>query len=535
MQASCPRVFIRRVSRWAAPLVTLVACRPSQSPAEPATARATAPPRPQPKLAPTAARPAFILLQSDETTVVPVDPTAEIRTLPGLWVGGRPGGDAAAWGVVEVELSTMLGPEAPSLPVCPRGDFGDACVLPLDLQPDDPMPQATLASASSTVAVRVRVDSDGTPHFAPEGLWNHDPCSCITVYGISTDGDPVPEFDLEDPETLAEIEMSPYDVEEYEQECGTDALRPDYATTAVLGGRVYLNGMMSSNVCNGLNIYDGTRESWALRPGATELELTFPPSVHCSDTELWDAHESSFEEDAYPPHPDQDDPSDDCDTQWPEMLSFRLYRGRLVRAIGNIGTVGHECSCSSWIPAKGACPSPLDPCGDPRVLASDGNWRELWVATDETVGLGIGDEELAVLRPGQPKPVRRAPALDDIIGVEFHPDSVLATLPDIPVEFRPALPTPDPADDQFDGSARAWGNRCFSHIKAGQLDAAEAACFYGLVVGGSDGTRGALAYNLGRIEEARGDRDRALAYYERSNDLRPGNTTVEARLKALHD
>lgn len=47
------------------------------------------------------------------------------------------------------------------------------------------------------------------------------------------------------------------------------------------------------------------------------------------------------------------------------------------------------------------------------------------------------------------------------------------------------------------------------------------------------GSVGACLYNLGRLEEATGDLDRARAYYARSLAVRPDNRTVAARLAAL--
>jgi tetratricopeptide (TPR) repeat protein len=111
---------------------------------------------------------------------------------------------------------------------------------------------------------------------------------------------------------------------------------------------------------------------------------------------------------------------------------------------------------------------------------------------------------------------------------------VLDAVP-MPSRLRVRWPSLAADDRAFSGSAREWGERCFVHLRAGRHDEAEAACFAGLQQGGSNRTRGALTYTLGRIEEARGNRDRALVYYERSDNLRPGNAAVQARLAALRE
>ncbi len=524
------RVDLRGAPRWHRCLLLLswvAACRPTPPPTSPPAdpSDGAVAPASGSEDEPATAQAAFVVLTDHSTTVVPVDPAIATRTIPGSWVGGLPGSAAATWGVVEIEVTAELRNGSPTLPICPRGDFGDPCEL--SLEPSGPDRALTVASGSDSMALQVRVGVDGTLSWTPMDALDHHDCACITVHGISTDGEPTPEFDLDDPDVLADIEMSPYDPEDYEQECGVDALRPEYGTTAILGGRVYLNGMAGTNVCNGLNIYDGARDSWPVRPGAQELKLTFPPAEDCGEEPVADAHDRQDRQDL----PDEDDY--ECDAQWPELVSYRIQHGALVRDVGNIDNVGGECWCSSSVPARGVCPSPLDPCGSPSAITSPEDWDELWVASDDSAALGMDATGLAVLVPAEQAPRRRSWSGDEILGVEFHPHTALLDLPEIPSMFAVALPTPTAADQDFDGSARAWGNRCFAHVKAAQLDAAEAACFRGLLVGGSEGTRGALTYNLGRIEEARDQPDRALAYYERSDQLRPGNATVQARLAAL--
>ncbi len=90
------------------------------------------------------------------------------------------------------------------------------------------------------------------------------------------------------------------------------------------------------------------------------------------------------------------------------------------------------------------------------------------------------------------------------------------------------------ADEGFEDArgGTGWGNRCIAHLRAGRLDAAQAACAAGLAAATRDTTRGALLYNLGLIAELRGDRVSARLDYEASLRARP-NSTVERALAAL--
>lgn len=101
---------------------------------------------------------------------------------------------------------------------------------------------------------------------------------------------------------------------------------------------------------------------------------------------------------------------------------------------------------------------------------------------------------------------------------------------------RCVVPEPELASEDEGYSdtrwGRGWGERCFRHLRAGRLAAAEAACERGRVIAGPR-VRGAILYNLGRIAEQRGRRAEAVRYYERSLAARPINRTVQQRLRAL--
>lgn len=464
-------------------------------------------------------RSAFVVLTATETIVIPTDPALVVERLPGHWVGALPGSPTAAWGRVFVELTTRPDPALPSLPVCPAGDFNVGCELYVTALTDDR--HAALADASDELVARVEVSPGQPPRSQLTSTRGEDVCSCVVVHGISTDGLPI---DPEDPEQAHEFQVSGHDsMEEYIETCGLEA-EPELEPTAYFGGMLYWNGPHHNGMCNGLNLYQGLGEAEALRPEAVEPTVELPDPVGCqagvpfAELDLGRIEAAGL---ACEPHSEQ-------------MLGYTLHRGRLVRTVGfNQGPEETNCSCASWLPVSPAlCTSPLDPCGHGRDMPGRDAWTQLWVTTDERLALAGDDEGLAVLFTDRAEPIRRVPAVGRILGVEHHPDTALLGIEPPPDTVRVAIPARHESDVAFVGSAKAWGNRCLVHLRADRLDAAEAACFAGLLEGGTDGTRGALTYNLGRIAEARGDRERARAYYQRSLRLRPHEATNE-RLRAL--
>lgn len=507
------------------PCLLLVACRSTAPVVEPPPEPVVAPTlTPAP---PTTERPAFVVLTATETLVVPLDPAVPVETLPGHWVGSPPGATPAAWGRFELEVTTLDDETSASLPVCPAGELDDACALPVELAAADH--QAALAAATTSLELRAEVAADGALRWSAYDPQRDASCPCVVVHGLSTDGPPEPWIDITDPEVLEMIAMSPWSPEEYLVECSDDALTPALDPIGYLGGVLYTGGMIHNGVCSGLNLYDGAGEARPLRPGATEPTLRFPAPTGCAQGGPGDLLLTALDPDAL--DPDALDPDDACEAS-DELVTFALRRGRLVRATGSIDSVGMECACASWLPASPAvCPSPLDPCGHGQGLPSRDAWPELWVTNDERVALGHDAEGLAVLVPEHPEPIRRVPAVSGILGVEHHRDTLLLELA-LPPAIRVLVPPLHESDEGFEGAAKAWGNRCFVHLQAHRLDAAEAACLAGLLEGGTEGTRGALTYNLGRIAEARGDLDRARSYYQRSQGLRPHEATAE-RLRSL--
>ncbi len=87
-----------------------------------------------------------------------------------------------------------------------------------------------------------------------------------------------------------------------------------------------------------------------------------------------------------------------------------------------------------------------------------------------------------------------------------------------------------PADATFVDrhGGRDWGNRCFAHVRAGENEAAIAACMRGLDVATDDGARAAILYSLGRAYEALGWTARAIERYEASLQLRDDDTVRQA-------
>lgn len=90
----------------------------------------------------------------------------------------------------------------------------------------------------------------------------------------------------------------------------------------------------------------------------------------------------------------------------------------------------------------------------------------------------------------------------------------------------------------YAGSTRdPWfeSERCAAFVREGQLVRARDMCEQGLAAHERGHVRGALYFDLGRIDEAEGHLADARESYRRSLEARPGNATVEARLAALRE
>ena len=509
-------------------------CRP---PAPVAPAPATTPeaePEPEPPAESNTEHSAFVVLYGDMTVVIPVGPQLEEFELPGHWVALASDAAPRARGRYEVMVSVVPEPDQYQIPICVDGDFDDPCTF--DLEPGE-LTYAELPGSSATWEARVDIEANRVRAWTLHEPWLDGTCSCVVVPGISTDGTPEPEFDLSDPDTLDEIEMSPYEPEEYEDECGEEAMRPDVGPYSYVGGVRYDNGMAHSNVCNGLNLYDGVSEPVELRPGSSEPADFVEGPVACEEGEIDMAPELAPMGDDYEDEEDDEDYDEDdiCDEEYAdETLGWSIHRGHLIYGRGHIYPAGGECVCASAQPLKTAtCPSEFDPCGTDEGFGGLEEYDDWWVSSDGAAALVVDEEQLRVLDAEGDETRTASAAPDGLLGVEFHPETALSDALEVPLEIEVVLPSLAADDLAFDGSAKQWGNRCFTHLKGERLDAAEAACWAGLAAGGSDRTRGAITYSLGRVEEKRGRLERARGYYQRSLRLRPGNATVEGRLQAL--
>jgi hypothetical protein len=101
-----------------------------------------------------------------------------------------------------------------------------------------------------------------------------------------------------------------------------------------------------------------------------------------------------------------------------------------------------------------------------------------------------------------------------------------------PIEKNSALA---PEDETFvdDKGGVGWGNRCYTHFKAGALKYARAACQKGLEQSPDNKTRGAILYNAGLVDEAAGDAKAACEFFRQSLAVRPGVAAVQSKLDAL--
>jgi hypothetical protein len=466
-------------------------------------------------------REAFVVLGPDQTLVIPFDPDRPPITLPGWWVGALVDDGPAAYGRVDVEVSLAGPPDAPAVAVCTSAEHSDPCALD--------------GHSWTTLGLKVSVDRDGKSQWEPFDPRDGSACSCVTVSGVSTDGEPEPWADADDPEIVLDAEVAGFSVERYIDECNPEDLRPEFVATSYFGGVVYRNGMFHTQGCSGVNILEGVHEEIVMRPGV--VPLTRPDTGRLTCAEGLDYgldYDALLGEDACVLGTETCENYDACEPEVGELRAFALHRGSLVHVVGNVSTVGGTCMCAgleslerSW------CASPLDPCGSSRRFPQLEAWDEHWVSTNERAALAMSEERFAVFRWGRETPVRTAPREPWLLGVEYHADSALLDVDPPPPVLRVRWPSLDATDASFGGSAREWGDRCVLHLRAGRLDAAEAACFAGLAEGGSDRTRGALTYNLGRIEEEREAPERALDYYRRSDRLRPDHPEVRARIGEL--
>lgn len=88
------------------------------------------------------------------------------------------------------------------------------------------------------------------------------------------------------------------------------------------------------------------------------------------------------------------------------------------------------------------------------------------------------------------------------------------------------------AKDLSPMNGKVLGELGWAYFLDGQHDLAQTELVLALQHADNDKTRGAVLYNLGRVEEARGNKEIAADHYRASLDRRP-NDTVKARLEGL--
>ncbi len=287
-----------------------------------------------------------------------------------------------------------------------------------------------------------------------------------------------------------------------------------------------------------------------------------------------------------------DEDMDDGERFMGECQPDTRYLARAEHMICEIGyamsSVGEEAGFGKCAPlTPDTCPSAVDTCGDPAPFALPPG-EPSWVATNGSFALTMTDvrpaggapiafslpdasfnalgvyflDDLDLLLaafPGPPcdendcasrdatcvlgicRPLcERDAECDGASCVEGVCDG-LASPPECDAEDEPDVRDEDeldaeaedaaePCDDALD--ATDLGNACFRAFRADQLDEAERLCRCGLARSPSSNTRGALFYNLGRVEEERGDHEAARERYQESLESRD-NAAVRRRLESL--
>lgn len=448
---------------------------------------------------------AFLLITSDETVVVPVDPARAVVSLRGMWVGSDGPGELVRGHVpVEIEWETEAREGATSVPWCPS--FESECV----------------AEEGEFLSMLLESVYGEKPSWTMRHAVGGEACDCVSVVGISDDGE-AQEEELSpenlSPEEVSDAEIAGVDLERYIEECleaGDDHLED----ASISGGVLFRWGEYSPVSCTGLNNYSADGREIPLRPGVGAVERWTLDGVTCS---------GEFESEEFYDSCTYGQP--DCCVEAGEALVVEIESGVQVQRHLNLTPVGAYCDCVVERPALQSCPSSFDPCGSGDGFELDGDER-WWAFTEGEFALAIRDERAVVLRAGRKAPVRSDPLginTDQLLGVETHP-AFPVTVPEL---GRFAVVLPEMPEHNGHYSAKAWGNTCFHLFRVGDLDAAEGACVEALRLGGTDNTRGAVTYSLGRIAEARDQPNRALAFYDRSLRLRPGNAAVKSRRAAL--
>lgn len=473
-----------------------------------------------------------------------------------------------------------------------RGD-GHTLVVPLDpaVEPrsiDALLVQADAPSVVTALGSSERVEwadrggmlpcADGCTRRCDEALHGYarveiDPTS-FELHGADCDAcEPaaIPESEEED--------------EDYGEEDEGECHGASGEVTSIVGGRAFVP-LNDHDECDGWNIYMLDLTTFPVASDAWDAPTWPSARTTCTADEApeWPIVElPSFREDPCVREAGARFPRDDCGfcSDEPTHVVASLWNDALHFTGGSTrgGANGGGPLWRADVPlGPGTCPSASDPCGDPAPYASimGGPDARHWIATDGSAALVVersaGGPHLRLHRRGESTPARDVTipfGPTDVIGVRFHADArplarviehglaalrapqscggaapVVAPSGASTASCEPgtrraggaceAIPL-DASDVGFEDARRGsgWGDRCVTHLRAGALDAAEAACARGLAVAERASTRGALLYNLGRIAEARGDVAAARTAYERSLTERPGNAPTVSALAAL--
>lgn len=321
---------------------------------------------------------------------------------------------------------------------------------------------------------------------------------------------------------------------------------------SLFGGRLYLLGVYDNAGCSGVHQASGSARAIDLlpSPGRREAVADGARTRDCAlvrDLEVPPAI----------PHDEELAADEACPQGSSE--AWAVDHGELVRLRLGADPRDGTCLCAERFPVASArCPTAEDACGDLSWLAARDGLDNYWGGAERRA-LVVRDGRVGVVE-GERAPVWLADA-PNVLGVRYHADGrpLHAVLEDRKTAGAAdpfgagAVRLPEPlaacAGDELaglpalalapddraldDDTGRAWGNRCFAHLKAGRLLEAEAACLRGVAVAREDAVLGALHYNLGRIAEARSHRGLARISYKRSLEHRPGNAAAKTRLEAL--
>ncbi|MEZ4454122.1 MAG: tetratricopeptide repeat protein [Nannocystaceae bacterium] len=371
------------------------------------------------------------------------------------------------------------------------------------------------------------------------------------------------------PETGPEVEIDADD----EDHCDESWLNP----ASIVGDRLHWLGAAHS-VCGGFNRYDAISSEMTLFEGTGPIRQEGLGSRSCDPETGPGDPPTAWLLDPGPcvavaggwTRRGGKDPADpecvSCGEYSAEAELWFLGRGRLHRIEDNIFFAGGTRWVRSVAATPERCPSPADPCGDPRRFRALAGEDDFWVEGAGRHALIVDGDAVSIARAGAAEAERRGDAPEGaILGVRVHrdPGPLVRAMTGVDRRPRPrgeearavgpgsgacdpSRPCPGDSrcedgrcrvdvalapDDSalLDGGSRALGDRCVVHLREGRLGAATAACEAALSRATTERSRGALLFNLGRIAETLGDREEAAARYRRSLEARP-NEVVEAAL-----